>query len=149
MAGDPPIEEQEYIVPQVIDFGDIRVARGMSRRPAVQCVHNSLTYDLSERRVWCRDCETTLEGFDAFMVLVERWQMIDRDIRRKHAEAQEARASVVHRIAARELESIWRHKMAASCPHCNAGLLPEDVERCGSVSREIEIARRKRASKDT
>ena len=44
----PPIVEQEYLSGlKVVDIGDLRVARGMSRRPVSTCHHRPLVYDLS------------------------------------------------------------------------------------------------------
>lgn len=143
-AEDAPIEEQAFIVPQVIDFGDIRVARGLSRRPYNACNHTNLTYDTAERRVWCVDCRSTLEGFDAFMTMVGYFQRLEAHARQKLDEAVKARDAVVHRIGAKALEGVWRGKMAACCPHCQRGILPEDAERMAAISREIEIARRRK-----
>ena len=137
---DPPIDEQEYISPQVIDFGDLRVARGMSRRPHQNCPHLQLRYDLQERRVWCQDCETTVEGFDAFMSLVRSFQDMINSADAMLRQAEEAKAAVIHRIAARRVEKTWRRKMAVSCPHCRRGILPTD-SLC-SQSPEFEKARR-------
>ncbi len=48
-------------------------------------------------------------------------------------------------LAAKRMDDLWRKKRAVpTCPHCGSGLLPEDTERMGRVSKEIEIARRKR-----
>ena len=50
--GDAPIEPQEYLSgPTVVDIGDLRVARGLSRRPFSGCAHHSLVYDNKERRI--------------------------------------------------------------------------------------------------
>jgi hypothetical protein len=67
-----PIEPQEYLYGvKVVQIEDLRVARGLTRRPFSSCRHKSLTYDDKERRIWCRDCETEVEAFDAFVGLVE------------------------------------------------------------------------------
>ena len=142
MSLDPPIDEQPYIQPQVIDLGDVRVARGLSRRGHSLCNHRQLRYDSHERRVWCADCETTLESFDAFMVFVEHFQAMTSAARRRLDEANEAREAVIHRIAARKVEAIWRGKMAVTCPHCHRGILPGDA--LGPVSPDFEMARRAR-----
>ena len=142
MIKDPPIEEQPYIEPQVIDLGDVRVARGMSRRPYSACEHRRLCYDSQERRVWCADCETTLDGFDGFLVLTKYFQAMTNAANRMVAEAKEAREAVIHRIAARKVEQIWRAKMAVTCPHCHRGILPGDS--LGGVCPDFERARRER-----
>lgn len=142
---DVPIQELNYIRPQVIDFGDIRVARGMSRRPVTTCLHAQLRYDLAERRIWCQDCEATVEGFDAFMVLVRNFEAMVNRASQNLRDAEEARAAVVHRIAARAVEKTWRRGMAVTCPHCHRGILPGDS--LGGHSIEFEKARRAKDEK--
>ena len=142
MSLDAPIDEQPYIQPQVIDLGAVRVARGLSRRVYPACKHRQLRYDSADRRVWCADCETTLESFDAFMVFVDNFQAITDAARRRLDEANAAREAVIHRIAAREVEATWRGKMAVTCPHCHRGILPGDP--LGAVSPDFEMARRAR-----
>lgn len=61
----PPIEESSFVV----DIGDYRVSRGLTRRPFSGCHHRSMVYDERERRVWCKDCESDVEAFDAFLKL--------------------------------------------------------------------------------
>lgn len=141
---DPPIEPVNYRIPQVVDLAGVRIARGMAKRPLHRvCRHRSLVYATDERRIYCEDCKTSLEPFDAFMVLIDYWQEMDREATRRFEKATEAKNAVIHRIAAREIEKTWRAKMAMGCPHCDRGILPEDVQgRMRMMSREIEIARR-------
>lgn len=144
---DPPIEAQNFLGGvRVIDFGDIRVARGLSRRPYTGCKHHNLVYDNKERRVWCKDCERDIEPFDAFLSLVENFHAAFGAFERMKQEAEKARAHNIHLIACKELERAWRGRtMAVGCPHCRAGLLPEDFKRGGisMCSAEIERQRRK------
>lgn len=51
----------------VIDIGDIRVARGLTK--GEPCPHERLVYSVETRRVWCADCETDLAPFDAFVLI--------------------------------------------------------------------------------
>lgn len=147
MSGDAPIEPGEFTHGvTVVDFGDARVARGMSRRPVSICKHTTLVYDTKERRIWCEDCQSTVEGFDAFLVLVEQFSDAQSIISRKNAEANAAQDHALHLIAAKNLEKHWRGRtMAVPCPHCGGGLLPEDFKSIpGATSADIERARRKR-----
>lgn len=67
-----PIEPHDYLYGvKVVDIGDIRAARGMTRRPVSTCNHRRQVFDDKERRIWCSDCESELEPFDAYMRLVE------------------------------------------------------------------------------
>lgn len=143
---DPPIVEQDYLYGvKVVDIGDVRVARGMSRRPVSACNHQRLIYDPKERRIWCKDCETDVEAFDAFQIIVGQWHGAHDELERRQRQIDEAKAANISRIAAKRMEDLWRRKnVIPACPHCHAGLLPEDAERMGAVSKEIEVARRKK-----
>lgn len=143
---DPPIQEQEFLGGvKVIDIGDIRVARGLSRRPFSSCQHRQLVYDKNERRIWCKDCEKNIEAFDAFEQLVANFHAKADELERRAQKIEEAEAHQIIRIAAKRLDEIYRRKrMVPACPHCSGGLLPEDVPHIGTVSREWELVRRKR-----
>ncbi len=141
----PPIEPQDFVGGvTVIDFGDLRVARGLSRRPVTICRHHQLRYDTRERRIWCADCEHDVEPFDAFASLVERYDAAIKRAERKIAEAKEAQEFALRSIAAKQIDRHWRsRKMVPCCPHCQRGIWPEDVDRMGRVSREWDGARRR------
>ncbi|ANC85485.1 hypothetical protein [Sphingomonas sp. NIC1] len=144
----PPIEPQSYLGGvTVIDFGDLRVARGMTRRPVRTCRHHGLRYDDRERRIWCSDCETDVEPFDAFKLLVEHFDGAQKKARRMLEEANEAQSFQLRSIAAKEIDQKWRKRnMVPACPHCRAGIWPEDVKRMGLVGKEYDSARRARAA---
>lgn len=141
-----PIEPQDYVGGvTVVDIGDARVARGMTRRPFQSCRHRAMVYDPRERRVWCSDCETDVDAFDAFTILVEHFSSAQSNIDRQRREVGEAKAATIHLIAAREMEQHWRRKHTVpACPHCHAGIFAEDAVSLGSISKEIERARRRR-----
>ena len=143
---DPPIEEQSYISGvKIVDIGDVRVSRGMSRRHVSSCKHRQVTYDQRERRIWCRDCETNVEPFDAFLMIVEHFDAADKKAQRMIAEAHEASKFALVSRAAKEIDKQWRRKnMVPSCPHCNAGIWPEEALRMGSVGKEYDKARKQR-----
>ncbi len=145
----PPIEEQSFVGGvTVIDFGDLRVARGLTRRPMRVCRHNGLRYDPRERRIWCPDCETDVEAFDAFTMLIEHFDAMQKKSKRMMEEAKEAQAFQLRSIAAREIDQMWRKRnMVPSCPHCRSGIWPEDVKHMGLVGKEYDAARRARDAK--
>lgn len=149
---DTPIDPQDYIFGvKVVDIGDIRVARGMSRRPYMQCRHTNLVYNQDERRVWCADCETNIEGFDAFKILVEKWDSATKELNRRRDEIKQAETLFIRSRAAKVLDEHWRKKNTSPCcPHCNNALLPEDMLKGLSLkSKAIEIAKRaKKESKE-
>ncbi|MGB5955437.1 hypothetical protein [Pseudomonas sp.] len=144
---DAPIEPQDWSFGvKVVQIEDIRVARGMTRRPYSSCKHRNLTYDEKERRVWCRDCETQVEAFDAFVGLVEMFSGAQERIKRRQAELAEAEKFQIRSRAAKVMDEAWRStKTAPLCPHCNNALLPDDVVGgLASASKALVVAARKR-----
>lgn len=144
----PPIEPLEYLSGvKVVDIGDLRVARGMSRRPHSACKHRQLHYDTAERRVWCADCETDVEAFDAFKLLVEYFDQATKKLERRAQEIKGAEEHSLIALAAKEIDKAWRsRKMVPACPHCKHGLFPEDFKNgvAASLGREYAEAQRRR-----
>lgn len=149
---DPPIVAQEYLSGvKVVDIGDLRVARGLSRRPYTSCRHNALLYDHSERRIWCSDCETNVEPFDAFLGLVEHFHAAAARIEAREKAVAEAERSAVRSLAAKAIDEAWRRrKYVPACPHCKTGLFPEDFAGGAktTLSRDYAEALRARREKD-
>lgn len=143
---DPPIVDQPYLYGlKIVDIGDVRVSRGMSRRANSSCPHRALSYDQHERRIWCKDCETNVEGFDAFLIITEHFYVATKRLERERAAIDQARDHNLIRIAAKKMDEHFRRKnMVPACPHCSAGIFPEDVPKMASINREWEIARRNR-----
>ncbi|WP_110647588.1 hypothetical protein [Salinicola peritrichatus] len=126
---DVPIDPQDFTGGlKVVDIGDLRVARGWSRRPAVTCRHLNMTYDDKERRIWCSDCETEVEPYDAFKVVCENIDTATKRLKRREASLKEAEQFALRSRAAKVMDGFWRGRsLAPLCPHCNEALLPEDV----------------------
>ncbi len=142
---DPPITPLEYLSGvKVIDIGDLRVARGMSRRPSSSCGHASMHYDPHERRIWCPDCETNIDPFDAFVRLVSQLDTAKRQLGERAEKVAEAETHTLISRAAKVVDQAWRSRgMTPCCPHCRGALLPEDfLHGFASVSTEIERHRR-------
>ncbi|MCB4862938.1 hypothetical protein K7W03_25480 [Sphingobium sp. PNB] len=146
---DPPIIEQEYLYGlKVVDIGDIRVARGLSRRPHSSCGHRAMAYDQNERRIWCKDCETDVDPFDAFLIICQHFHKASDRLKRERKAIEEAQGHNIIRIAAKQMDEHFRRKnMVPACPHCHAGIFPEDVPKMGSVNRRWEEAKRARKAK--
>lgn len=143
-----PIEPQNYIYGvKVVQIEDLRVARGLTRRPVSSCRHKQLVYDHNERRIWCSDCESEVEAFDAFLGLVERLNAANADLRRRSDALAEAETFQLRTRAAKRMDELWRSvKLAPCCPHCDEALLPEDMlDGLAQVSKELVKAKRKRA----
>ncbi|WP_206611637.1 hypothetical protein [Bordetella avium] len=136
-----PIDPQEFTHgATVVDIGDLRVARGLTRRAWSTCKHHQLVYDTNERRVWCQDCENEVEPFDAFQQLVDAHHHLK-------AKAERIRQDAAHTItsrAAKRMDEAWRsQKMAPCCPHCKAVILPQDVvDGLSMTNKEWEVRRR-------
>lgn len=144
---DAPIEPHEFLYgPKVVAIEDLRVARGKTRRPISSCRHKQLVYDETERRIWCSDCETEVEPFEAFLQLVGVFSSAKSKIDRRMQELAEAEKFAMRSRAAKRMDEYWRsHTMAPLCPHCNGAILPEDVVNgLAQTSKSIEIASRKR-----
>lgn len=144
---DAPIEPQDYIYGvKVVQIEDLRVARGLTRRPASSCRHKQLIYDQGERRVWCQDCEAEVEAFDAFVGIVEVFSAGMSKLNTRRRELAEAEQFQIRSRAAKVMDEAWRStKMAPLCPHCMTAILPEDV--AGGVaktSKSLVVAARKR-----
>lgn len=142
---DEPIDEQSFLHGvTVVDIGDIRVSRGLTRRPVSSCSHRRMSYDPKERRIWCRDCEKDVDAFDAFKALSEQAHAANEKIQREWKAVQEAASFQMRTRAAKEVDEAWRsRKMVPACPHCSNGLFPEDfVNGVGMVGREFALARR-------
>lgn len=142
-----PLDKDGQAFGNVIDLAGVRIRSGRSTtRFGEKCGHMRMTYDQSERRVWCEDCNRTVDSFDAFDVLVKHLAEMERAAKDKLYRANEAIQTSIVSLATKALDRVWRgRRMAPCCPHCRVALLPEDFANGvgHSVSREIEIARRR------
>ena len=149
---DAPIEPQEYLYGvKVVQIEDLRVARGLTRRPGSSCKHKKLVYDDKERRIWCSDCEAEVEPFDAFIGIVEVFSAGMNSLKRRRSELDEAEKFQIRSRAAKVMDEAWRSKkMAPLCPHCMTAILPEDVASgVSSTSKALVVAARKRKSQNS
>lgn len=144
---DDPIEPQNFRSGvTVIDIGDIRVARGMTRRPASSCRHPKMIYDPRERRIWCPDCEKDVDPFDAFCRVVEHFDAANLQLTKRKERIDAAEQHHLVSLAAKEIDKAWRHRsMVPACPCCGEGLLPEDFKRgVNLINREWATIRRQK-----
>ena len=144
---DAPITPQNYLHgAKVVDIGDLRIARGMTRRPVSTCKHLRMVYDTQERRIYCEDCESDVDPFDAYLILVHEWDRAVSRLERERAELEAAKDHHVRSRAAKAMDDEWRRRNTVpACPHCKAGIFPEDVANgVGRTGKKLEQARRKR-----
>ncbi|MBD8556314.1 hypothetical protein IFT84_17540 [Rhizobium sp. CFBP 8762] len=145
-----PINEEAYLHgTTVVDIGDLRVARGLTRRPVSSCHHLRMNYDPRERRVWCKDCEQDVDPFDAFKGLVEHIGSARKSMEKRIQELREAETFQCRSVAAKNLDKAWRSRnRVPACPHCHQGLFPEDFSKSvNTLGRDYALARRKAAIK--
>lgn len=142
-----PIEELNYLHPQIIDFGDARIARGKARYEFQGCQHKHLTYDLEERRVWCTDCQKSVPGFDAFMMIVKQYQHWWNQLADRQTKIEQMEKVQLHLRAARSLEKSWMGRRAPECVSCRSALLPEDYVGGRFKEKSLELARQARKKK--
>lgn len=137
-----PIEPQDFCSGmKVVDIGDLRVARGLTRRPLSACRHINMVYDNNERRVWCKDCESEVEPFDAFKAVCENIDGATKRLKRREQEVKEAERFAARSRAVKALDKVWRgHHQTPVCPHCREALLPEDFA-SGAMTTGRELAR--------
>lgn len=133
---------------QIINLADVCIRFGLPKSKfADRCKHRSIIYNKDDRRVWCSDCERTIDNFDAFMIFTEYFQAMESAAKWKNDKAQEALNATINRRATKVIDRAWSagNAMAIRCPHCSSGLLPEDFANgVAQCSREIELARRER-----
>jgi hypothetical protein len=144
----PPLEEQAFVAGvTVIDIGDVRVARGLSRRPYSACRHRRLVYDGHERRIWCKDCEQDIEPFDGFKIVAEQCHAFADAMERREEAVAKAEAHALLSRAAKAVDEAWRKRsIAPGCPHCSKPILPEDFAGGVRSGSSVELERRRRAA---
>ena len=132
---------------KVVNINKMRLARGFTKRPYRTCKHMDLTYDTSERRIWCNDCEQNIEAFDVVVTMADHIGNAWAKINRAETEVAEAVSHNIRLIAARAMDKEWQSRsMVPCCPHCSRGLLPDDFRSGarGRVSKKLEVERRKK-----
>jgi hypothetical protein len=130
---------------EIIDLAGVRIQAGLAKQNQSRCGHKALIYDQRDRRIWCEDCERTVDNFDAVMLMVRHYQAMVREARLRLQKANEAFAASVRRRATKELDRIWNGRMVPNCPHCNRGILPEDFAAGAASIQSLELERARRA----
>lgn len=136
-------DANDILSQRVVSLDRLRVIRGERKR--CTCLSSRFLLDTDTRDVTCRDCGARVDAFDALVLLSERDERWEADVRR----LQQQRVALLnwrpYRVALRALERAMgdRH-LVPQCPHCHAGMLAEDIElMAGSlISREAEEERR-------
>lgn len=129
---------------KIIQFGEARLKlRGKPGWRDERCKHLNLTYDDNGEFVTCDDCGMQVTAFWAMKMLAEHYEKARQDVDRRSQHLADEKARSIHLLAARKVEKAWRSRsMVPCCPHCGAGILPEDGLGGSQVNRKIEMARR-------
>tara|TARA_R100001369_G_scaffold4966_1_gene14183 strand:+ start:52325 stop:52801 length:477 start_codon:yes stop_codon:yes gene_type:complete len=145
-VSDKPVVPQDYIYGlKVVDIGDLRIARGQTKRPRGTCKHLDIVYDDQERRIWCQDCEQEVEAYDAFKGLAEFHYSAQNKLKRREEAVKEAESFQARSRAVKALDQVWRSKnMTPVCPCCDKGLLPEDFANGVQSQMDRNLARKMR-----
>lgn len=150
-VGDDPLEPMDNDYRPVIDLASVRIRLGKTSAKVKPCEHKHLTYSQHERRVWCDDCERSIDAFDAFVMMCRYLSDMISEANGKMHKADEALRHTARLRATKALDKVWSGRtMAVACPHCNGGLLPEDFAggAKSAWSRSLEIAKRTKARDD-
>lgn len=141
---DPVTDSSRYLA-EVIDLSGVRVRLGRTSYKIKKCEHKKLIYCQSERRIWCEDCDRTIDSFDGFMTLTNHFAGMLSQAKSLTAKAVEAMKSTARLRATKELDRIWGRSMAPCCPNCKHGLLPEDFADGAAGTYSAEFVRASRA----
>jgi len=150
---DEPLEPADekaapFCLENVVQIGDFTAKYGRGKRYSKPCEHNRLVYSPEEKRVWCQDCESTVDPFDAFYRIVRSLSDGEQELKsRREALERDEDQSLLSRAAKAVDRAFRRRKMIPVCPHCKEGLLPEDVvniDKRAMVSKELTIAKREK-----
>lgn len=136
----------------VIDLAGVRLRHGRTayKDESKLCAHRNLIFSTTERRVWCEDCNRTIDSFDAVVTFSRFFEKMIAEVMDWRQKAWGAMRGAARLRATKALDRIWSgNVMAVQCPHCKGGLLPEDFANGANSawSRELEIAERRKSAK--
>jgi hypothetical protein len=132
----------------IIQFGDFALRRKRENvyfRKSDECGHIHLTLNDSGEIITCDDCSHQVSAYWAVRTIMEQWARQERKVAQARQQVQLDAAAIIHLKAAKLVERIWRSKnLVPCCPHCNKGIMPHDGLGSITVSKDIEIARRRK-----
>lgn len=130
-----PIVKQNYLHgTKTVSIEDLRIARGSPKLHYDRCKHRQLVFSPQERAIWCDECETRLDPFDVFILLVEKQSWVEN----RFKELQRLEDQTLISRAAREFDVEFRKRSSVPCcPNCKQGIFPEDVNKgLQSINKE-------------
>lgn len=133
----------------VVDFADMAFRLRGQRPLETHCEHKHLTLDDNGEVVTCEDCQKQVSAYWALRRMSVMWASHAQEVRRTVAKVHEDQKATFHLRAAKVVERAWRHrKTVPICPHCQAGILPEDGFGTSYIHRALELKRRSDRSGD-
>jgi hypothetical protein len=125
---------------KVIQFSDLELRRRHTRRSL--CLHRKLMFDPNEQTVECIECKDFISPFRAFLLLVERHESALSHLKmERQSDVSDSNRPLLR--ATRRVDESWRSKMVPTCPHCHAGILPEDGFGSGAISKGVDSEQRR------
>ena len=131
----------------VIQIGDLIIRRrkeSLQRYPPDdRCRHTNLTWDDNGQIVTCDDCKKQISPYWALKILSDHYEKSMQSLQQATDQVAADAKAVVHLKAAKRIEQVWKSRtMVPCCPHCDRGILAEDMMRPAQIRREFEIKRR-------
>jgi hypothetical protein len=110
-----------------------------------RCWHKRLTLNQQGNLVECRDCGKQVSAFWALQRFVDIWKNEWEKIQNAKEQLAKLSEEKQYLRVLNEVNQAWRgkNKMAICCPHCEAGILPEDNFGKSQINPKLELARRK------
>lgn len=125
----------------VIQFADLEIRRVV--KDFSLCQHKRLLFSTKEQTVECKDCKANISPFSAFLSLVEQHQEAYASIRRERDKDISDAERLLLR-ATRLVDEAWRSRnLVPTCPHCYAGISPEDRFGGSAISKGMDSEQRR------
>jgi len=133
---------------RVVSIADWKISRTNSRQfgpSPTECQHHNMTMDQHGFTVRCDDCKLQLSAYWVLEKLLGDYEKWREDFSYQQRQFAAERDKAVRLSAAQQIEQAWRsRKMVPCCPHCGRGIFPADWISSSMVSKEYELAIRRR-----
>jgi len=114
-----------------------------------RCEHKKLILNQHGNYVECETCGKQVSTFWALELFVDIFEDAWSEIVNERKRIIELSKEKQYLRVLNEVNRAWRgkDKMAVCCPHCDAGILPQDGFGESQISPELEIASRNKKTK--
>lgn len=129
----------------VIKFTTLKTDRSKKKRCSCYDYNRhwpQYVIDTENREITCELCGNVVDPFDAMLMLCRRGDKLEDQVNGLYRQAQEIANYKPWLLRIRDLEKRCREgTMVLSCPHCDEGILFEEMTYW--VNKEMELNRRK------